>query len=296
MAHRERVGPGAGTVTEMTAHASVDRLLLLYTDRSDPVARILLEQTPRFGREIVALSLAELLVEVAVDTRWRWRHHVVDPARTAVINRLSVSNAGELPSYFDERQLWTWLRGELGRFAYASSVPSATSMIGDFGSLRDQWLDLPERVPGLPVPTHAVPGAVRSLDGDVYRVDPWRLYSLGTARAQEPDAADGGRLTYVRPPGRLLHVAQVGGMLMPAAVPEGMTAAHRSFLVSFVRTMASTSDARILEHAFFIGPALPVFYSTCPVPVITGSLPDFPELLVQGLLDDIDRRRATPAA
>ena len=33
----------------------------------------------------------------------------------------------------------------------------------------------------------------------------------------------------------------------------------------------------------------PVFYSTCPFPVICGALPQYAELLAQGLTHDIDR-------
>ena len=60
--------------------------------------------------------------------------------------------------------------------------------------------------------------------------------------------------------------------------------------------MAARSANRILEHAFFVGDGLPVFYSTCPVPVITGRLPAYADIVVQGLLDDIKQRTARTTA
>jgi hypothetical protein len=69
-----------------------------------------------------------------------------------------------------------------------------------------------------------------------------------------------------------------------------MTARQQEYIASFVAAMARVSVPRILEHAFFVGNELPVFYATFPVPVVTGPLGEYPELVIQGLCDDITRR------
>jgi hypothetical protein len=137
-------------------------LLLLYTDRSEPVTRVILDHADRFGRDVVALSLPQLLHEVSVGTTWKWKDHEIVPARTAVVNRLTsiegVGRDGGSPSAFGKTQLWIWLGHELRRFAYASSLPAVNSIMGGYGSLLDQWLDLPLLVGGLRVPVHRRPG------------------------------------------------------------------------------------------------------------------------------------------
>ena len=266
-------------------------LLLLYTDRSDPVSAAVLSHPGRFGMDVVAMPLRALIDEVTIGTEWQWRGRTIDPRRTAVVNRL-VPSANEPPPFasdFDERQFWGWLHRELQRFAYTTSLPTATSMHGCHGSLLDQWLDLPTLVDGLRVPDYRAPWSGDVLHGDVHRVDPWHLYSLGT-RDDDAGRPGDGLMRFVRPHGRLMHVAQVGGTLLVANAPPQTTRAQQSSIVSFANALASRSDVRILEHAFFIGDGPPVFYSTCPLPVITGSLPEYPALLVQGLQDDIARR------
>jgi hypothetical protein len=278
--------------SRVTSQASPDLLLLLYSDRSDAVARALLDHPGRFGREVFALSLDQLVEATCVGSAWRVAGRAIEPARTAVVNRLVAPPAGSghrLVSYAAGRQFWTWLERELTRFAYATSRPTATSLTGCHGSLLDQWTDLPALVDGLRVPAHRSPWSAEPLDGDVFRVDPWHLYSLGTPAAPG-DATRDGRLAYARPRGRLVHVAQVGGLVLFAAMPADMTRAQQSYIVSFAQAMAARSDVRILEHAFFVGDGPPVFYSTCPFPVITGSLAEYPQLVAQGLADDIARR------
>lgn len=279
------------------APVTADRLLLLYADRTDPVSRVLLDEPGRFGREVVAISLGELLDEVAVGSTWVWRDRAIDPSRTAAVNRLTATagDGGPFATFAAERRFWTWLGDELGRFAYASSRPNAMSMIGCHGSLRDQWTSLPQLVDGLRVPLHEAPGAPPLRRDDIFEIDPWHLYSLGTRRGAGSAPAPPGRLAFVRPAGRLLHVAQVGGTLLAANFPQTLTAAQQSALGAFAERIATRSEARILEHAFFVGTELPVFYSTSPVPVITGTHPNFPDLLVQGLQDDVDRRTARAA-
>ncbi len=263
------------------------RWLLLYTDRDEPVTRAFLG-APR-ERDVVALSIDQLLDEVALDDAgWRWRGVAIDPARTAVVNRLVVPPARDahhaLASAFHEHRLWTWLHRELERFAYASSSPSPTSLVGCFGSLVDQWLDLPTLAEHLVVPRFRAPWSREPLAGDVHRVDPWHLYSLG---ARGDDGPPDARVAYARPAGHLMHVAQVGGMLLVANAPPSITRAQQAAIVAFADAMAARSRARILEHAFFVGDGPPVLYSTCPVPVITGAVPEYRDFLFAGLDDDL---------
>ena len=116
-------------------------MLLLYTDRSDPVACAILDNPGRFEREVIAISLHQLLREVAVGATWKWAGRAIDPSRTAVVNRLTsleaADVAGQPCSSFQRTQTWIWLSGELQRFAYASSLPTASSVLGGYGSLLD---------------------------------------------------------------------------------------------------------------------------------------------------------------
>ncbi len=278
----------------MSPSRSPDLLLLLYADPAEPVARVLLEQPRRFGREVLAIPLDRLVDAVATGPTWRWDGRTIDPARTAVVNRLARPPAfppgHPLATYAGERRFWTHLSRALRGFAYVSSLPTATSMIGCHGSLVDQWLDLPTLVPGLRVPKHRAAGSTDPLADDAHAVDPWHLYSFGTAMPGATTAPP-GRILYARPRGRVVHVAQVGELLMFGPTPPDMTTADQSVIVSFAHAMAARTGTRILEHAFIVGDGPPVFYSTCPFPVITGSLPSYPELLVRGLADDIDRDR-----
>jgi hypothetical protein len=267
-----------------------DPLLLLYSDPADPVTRILLDAPRALDRDVVALSLDALVNEVELGALWRWRGLTIDPARTVVVNRL-VPHAGGVRV---ERQVWRWLATTLPRFAYASALPTATALHGDFGTLLDQWMDLPALVPQLRVPEFRPPWDARPLAGDVHRTDPRELYSFGKPVGVEPEP--GATLVYARPRGRLLHVAQVGGLALFTNVPPETTRADQSVIVGFVNTLAERSDIRILEHAFFVGDGPPVFFSTCPVPVITGAVPEFRELLHRGLQDDLQRRRLRAAA
>jgi hypothetical protein len=276
-----------------------NRILLLYSDRTDAVSRVLLEQSVRFGREVVAMSLRQLVEEVEPGVTWTWLGRTFDPARTAVVNRLvSIEAPGDmspLASTFQRQQFACWLHDELRRFAYASSLPTAMSPLGDHGSLLDQWSDIPPLVGGMRVPIHQTsPG--QQLRGDVCAVDPARLYSLGQRVDALPAPDVSGKLLYVRPHGPLFHVAQVGSLFIVANAPPQMTKAQQDYVMRFVKAMSEVSTSRILEHAFFVGDELPVFYSTCPVPVIVGRLPEYPNLVVEGLLHDIENRRQRAAA
>ncbi len=71
---------------------------------------------------------------------------------------------------------------------------------------------------------------------------------------------------------------------------------QRDHIVSFTRSMSELSPNRILEHAFFEGNEVPVFYSTCPIPVVTGRLPAYTDLVVTGLQDDIENSSRRTAA
>ena len=275
-------------------------ILLLYSDQADPVASVLLNQASRLHCEVVAMSLSQLVYEAAVGPVWKWLERTIDPSRTAVVNRLvsieTEEGTGPLESPFQRQQFWTWLSTELQRFAYVSSMPSAASPVGSFGSLLDQWLDLPEMVRGLRVPIHRAPGTAEALRGDVHVVNPLHLYSLGRRASGEPGSIPYGHIAYVRPAGMLFHVAQVGNMFIAPNAPLDMCREQQADVVAFTRSMATLSGNRILEHAFFAGEGTSVFYSTCPVPVVTGRLPAYADIVVTGLYDDIKNRRERVAA
>jgi hypothetical protein len=274
-------------------------ILLLYTDRADAVTSVLLEQGQRLRYEVLAMSLSQLINQAIVGRTWKWAERTIDPSRTAVVNRLlSVDGeAAPFQSSVQRQQFWIWLAGALQGFAYVSSMPSAISPLGSFGSLVDQWSDLPELVSGLRVPTHRAGGSTAELRGDVYVVDPWHLYNLGRRAAIEPGSGEWhGQLAYVRPAGRLFHVAQVGNTIIVPNAPPGMRQEQRDHIVSFTRSMSVLSPNRILEHAFFEGNEVPVFYSTCPIPVVTGRLPGYADLVVTGLQDDIENCSRRTAA
>ncbi len=283
----------------MTRVEPPNLILLLYTDRADAVTNVLLEQGQRLRCEVLAMSLSQLINEAIVGRTWRWAERTIDPSCTAVVNRLlSVEGGtGPLQSSVQREQLWIWLTGALEGFAYVSSMPSAISPVGAFGSLVDQWSDLPKLVSGLRVPAHRAGGSTAELRGDVYMVDPRHLYNLGRRAAIEP-ASTGrdGQLAYVRPAGRLFHVAQVGNTIIVPNAPPGMRQEQRDHIVSFTRSMSALSSNRILEHAFFEGNEVPVFYSTCPIPVVTGRLPGYVDLVVTGLQDDIENSSRRTAA
>jgi len=220
----------------------VESILLLYADGADAVARAVTSQAPRLGAELIAISLDELVRDVEFGDRWRWRGRVIDPTRTAVVNRLtSLGEDGARPgleSHVARQDVWRALHGELRRFAYVSSMPAATSVIGCYGSLLDQWSDLPELVPGLRVPQHARRGGERSLQGDVHAIaNPWQLYTLGRRPADDPQTAAHAQLWYVRPQGWLVHVAQVGGLAMFVNAPP--TAAPIRPVWSWIRSNSS---------------------------------------------------------
>jgi len=268
-----------------------DRLLLIYTDRSDPVTRAILEHPARLPCEVIAISLGQLVNELEADGSWAG--HGIDPARTALVNRITSlqwAGSGEQPeSAFQQTQLWMWLDREVRRFAYASSRPTVHSVLGGYGTLLDQWLDLPALVGGLRVPGYRTPWNDEPLKGEVYAVDPRQLYQLGKPLSASQREHPGLRLEYVRPGGFLVQAAQVGRMFLCANAPPFMTSAQHDYIAAFVDRMAARSAARILEHTFFVGEDLPVFYATSPEPVITGGLPEYPELVLRGLIDDLAR-------
>jgi hypothetical protein len=126
-------------------------------------------------------------------------------------------------------------------------------------------------------------------EGDVHLIDPWQLYSLGHPVAAAAPAAN-ATLAYARPPGFLVHAAQVGSAYFLANTPPFMTPRQEGYIGSYLDAMTRVSSSRILEHAFFVGDDMPVFYSTFSIPVLTGSLDAYGELVIQGLCDDLERR------
>ena len=281
--------------------AEPNLILLLYSDRSDAVAGALVEQAARLRYELVAMSLSQLVDEARVGAVWKWAGRTIDPSRTAVVNRLVYVETGDgsvpsLESSFRCREFWTWLAGEMQRFAYVSSLPSAVSPLGSFGSLADQWSELPKLIAGLRVPAHQPWASAHVLRGDVYVVNPWHLYSLGSRATAEREPVPRGHVAYVRPAGKLFHVAQVGSAIIAPNAPPHMRREQWALVESFTRSMSALSSSRILEHAFFDGEEVPVLYSTCPVPVVTGRQAAYADLLVRGLNDDIKSRSERAAA
>jgi hypothetical protein len=278
-----------------------DLVLLLVGDPNDAVARAVIGGASQLGWPVVALALEQLVDELEFGGEaWTVGGRRIDPQRTALVNRLPMSDRLEVaqaaPDIVAKQAVWRRLREELGRFRYASSLPTASSIMGCYASLHDQWTDLPRLVPGLRVPEHSTPSSPRGLAGNVFTVNRWSLYSLGKPRA---DAAAGEfpdhlRLDYVRPPGRLVHLAQVGGSMFFPNPPPEMTRTQADAMVAFARSLAAVSRIRILEHAFFLGDGMPVLYSTCPVPVVSGMHPTYPELVRQGLRDDIEKCGGRP--
>ena len=271
-------------------------VLLLYGDPDDAVTRALAGGRARLPWPLVAVSAQQLIDGVEFGDAWTVAGRRVEPPRTAVINRLPLSDRlepdREPGAGTTARQaLWSRLRAELGRFGYASSLPTATSIMGCHGSLLDQWEDLPRLVPGLRVPDHSAPSLPRSLNGTVFAVNRWTPYSLGkpldeALAAGLPAAA---RLDYVMPPGRLVHLAQIGEAMFFPNPPPTMTASQQEAMVGVARALAAVSPIRILEHAFFLGEGAPILYSSFPVPVLSGGHALYPQLVMQGLHHDIKK-------
>ena len=272
-------------------------VLLLYGDPNDGVTRALAQVGAQLGWPSIALSAQQLLDSVEFGDAWTIAGHRIEPQHTALINRLPLADRLESgptpePEATARQAVWRRLRDELGRFGYASSLPTATSIMGCYGSLLDQWEDLPRLVPDLRVPDHSAPSLPRPLHGNVYAVNRWTPYSLGkpldeALAAGLPAAA---RLDYVKPEGLLIHLAQVGDAMFFPNPPPTMTAAQQEAMVGVARALAAVSPIRILEHAFFLGAGAPVLYSSFPVPVLSGAHALYPELVKQGLPDDIRKR------
>lgn len=271
-----------------------DLVLLLCGDPGDAVTRALVDHRVQLGWPLAAVSMQQLIDGVELGEAWTVAGSRVQPQRTAVINRLPMADRLEpgdasVPCTVARQALWSRLRRELGRFRYASSLPTATSIMGCYGSLLDQWQDLPRLVPDLRVPEHSTPTLPRTLRGTVFAVDRWTPYSLGQPldQALASGLQASVRLDYVRPAGRLVHLAQVGPCMFFPQVPPTMTPRQEQAMIDVARALAAVSPMRILEHAFFLGDGPPVLYSTCPVPVLSGGHALYPELVRQGLRNDI---------
>lgn len=292
--------PATATASAPTAGAArpfvPEQVLLLWSDPADPVVRAFADGRARLPWPMAAVSAQQLLDGVALgDRAWTVDGRRIDPRRTALINRLPVSDRLEpgdaSPAGTAARQAaWVRLRDELAGFGYASSLPTATSLQGCFGSLLDQWQDLPRLVPGLRVPEHSAASVPRALAGTVFAVDRWRPYSLGRPLAEA--VAEGlpaaVRLDYAVPEGRLVHLAQVGERLFFANAPPTTTEAQHAAMVRAARALAAVSPIRVLEHAFFLGRGEPVLWSSFPVPLVSGAHPSFADLVSHGLRHDIE--------
>jgi hypothetical protein len=88
----------------------------------------------------------------------------------------------------------------------------------------------------------------------------------------------------------LVHLAQIGDAMFFPNAPTTTTPAQERAMIDVARALAAVLPIRILEHAFFLGDGDPVLYSTCPVPLLSGNHPLYPELVRQGLRNDIQQR------
>ena len=271
-------------------------VLLLCGDPDDGVTRALVSGRAQLGWPLVTVSTQELIEGIELEDAWCVAGRRVDPQHTAVINRLPLDHRLETDhapaaGTIARQALWTRLHDELGRFRYASSLPTATSIMGCYGSLLDQWEDLPRLVPGLLVPDHSTPALPRALHGTVFAVNRWTPYSLGKPldEALAAGLPDASRLDYVMPQGSLVHLAQIGDTMFFPNPPPTMTASQQEAMVGVARALAAVSPIRILEHAFFLGPGAPILYSSFPVPVLSGGHALYPELVKQGLTHDIKK-------
>src|SRR6476469_193692 len=284
------------TVPRPSADFEPDLVLLLHGDPDDAVTRALVSGRAQLGWPLVAVSAQEMLDGIELGDAWTVAGRRVDPRRTAVINRLPLAERLELDEAtvadtMARQALCSRLREELGRFRYASSLPTATSIMGCHGSLLDQCEDLPRLVPGLLVPDHSAPSLPRALHGTVVSVNRGTPYSLGKPLDEAPAAAlpAAARLDYVLPEGPLVHLAQVGDTLFFPNPPPTMSASQQQAMVNAARALAAVSPIRILEHAFFLGKGAPILYSSFPVPVLSGAHALYPELVKQGLRNDIKK-------
>ena len=286
------------TVPRPSAEFEPHLVLLLYGDPSDAVTRALVEGRSQLGWPLLAVSTQELLDGTELDDNWTVAGRRVTPQHTAVINRLPLGDRLEpgpetAAGTVARQALWSRLHDELGRFGYASSLPTASSILGCYGSLLDQWQDLPRLVPGLRVPDHSAPSVPRALHGTVFSVNRWTPYSLGKPldEALAAGLTKEARLDYVMPEGRLVHLAQVGDSMFFPNPPSTMTAPQQQAMVGVARAFAAVSPIRILEHAFFLGHGEPILYSSFPVPVLSGGHALYPDLVTQGLHNDIKKWR-----
>ncbi len=273
-----------------------DLVLLLYSDPHDAVTRALVSGRAQLGWPLVAVSAQQMLDGIELGAALTVAGRRVDPQRTAVINRLPLADRLELDQAtvadtMARQALWSRLRAELGRFRYSSSLPTATSIMGCYGSLLDQWEDLPRLVPGLLVPDHSAPSLPRALHGTVFSVNRWTPYSLGKPLDEAPAATlpAAARLDYVLPEGSLVHLAQVGDTMFFPNLPPTMSASQHQAMVGAARALAAVSPIRIVEHAFFLGNGPPILYSSFPVPALSGGHALYPELVQQGLRNDIKK-------
>lgn len=284
------------TIPPPSAEFEPQLVLLLHGDPQDAVTKALVSGRSKLGWPVLAVSARELLDTVEFGDAWTVAGRRVEPQHTALVNRLPLDARLETGSTTvtdtaADQALWTRLRDEIGRFRYASSRPTATSIMGCCGSLLDQWEDLPRWVPELRVPDHSAPSLPRDLQGTVFTVNRWTPYSLGQPRgsAQSSALPASARLDYVKPDGLLVHLAQIGDTMFFPNPPPTMTAAQQEAMVGVARALAAVSPLRILEHAFFLGRGAPVLYSTFPVPVLSGTHPLYPDLVTQGLRHDIKK-------
>ena len=180
------------TVPRPSAEFEPHLVLLLYGDPSDAVTRALVEGRSQLGWPLLAVSTQELLDGTELDDNWTVAGRRVTPQHTAVINRLPLGDRLEpgpetAAGTVARQALWSRLHDELGRFGYASSLPTASSILGCYGSLLDQWQDLPRKWPSQrPCSSHWWAEPQRRSTLPVQQVTAWSLNCGAGRKERQP--------------------------------------------------------------------------------------------------------------
>src|SRR3954466_14962430 len=116
-----------------------DLVLLLCGDPGDPVTRALVQNRSQLGWPLTVISTEQLLDDVELGEAWTVSGRRAEPDRTAIINRLPMADRLEpndtpVAAAIGRQALWSRLHDDLSRFRYASSLPTATSIMGCYGS------------------------------------------------------------------------------------------------------------------------------------------------------------------
>ena len=219
-------------------------IILLYTDSNEPVSKALLSRGSDLGGTFVPLSLSQLVSEVTFGARWRWHNLMIDPSRSALINRL-VSFDCLLPaarwksSYFEKQQVWSWLRVALQRFAYCTAIPSSFSLMGCMGMLSDEHQHANGLVSGIGVANLTEPLEASSVEiAQVYR-------TIAAGRSSSDP-----RPLFKRTSSSPVFVARLGNRIAFAGAP--LTSDCKERIRQFVVRSSQLTHRRIFECCFMV--------------------------------------------